>query len=142
MADPPSPSPRPDVGRPNQLNDEPKTDPGLREALARHDTKLTVRSVIVAAGALVAGIASFFVFIDARIARAADAGIQLHESRLSTVEQQRVADRSEMNARFQRLEDNQNADRSLSLGTSQKIDRLLERFNVPNPAPAPKDGGQ
>jgi hypothetical protein len=111
--------------------------------LSRHDNKLTVRSVIIAGGCLVAGLASALVFVDNRVAAGTDAGVKVHEQRIATLEQQRSADRAEMNSRLQRLEENQNADHALSLGTSQKLDAVLNKLNVPNPAPAPtKDGGQ
>jgi hypothetical protein len=72
-----------------------------------------------------------------------DAGQKGLEARMTVIEQQRQADRSESNARLERIERNANDDHVLTLGTSQKVDRLLERFNVPNPAPAPKkDGGR
>jgi hypothetical protein len=142
MADPPRPSPRPRVDRPDVGLDEPKTDPGLQAALQRHDWKLTVRSIIIAGGTLITGIVSVFVFIDNRVAAQTDAGVKVHEERISTLEQQRKEDRAELDARLKRIEANANADHELTLGTSQKVDKLLERFNVPNPAPAPKDGGR
>jgi hypothetical protein len=76
---------------------------------------------------------------------AEDAGVRAfnaHESRLATLEQQRQSDRTEVNNRLERVEKNQNADHELTLGVSQKVDKLLERFQVPNPAPTPRDGGQ
>lgn len=59
------------------------------------------------------------------------------EARVTVVEQQRAADRSEFNARFERLEAGQNR-------SERKLDKLLDRLDVPNPTPAPppaKDGG-
>lgn len=61
----------------------------------------------------------------------ADAGVKLHEVRISVLEQQTV-----------RLSQDQTADHKLIIGANQKLDALLERMNVPNPAPTPKDGGQ
>lgn len=138
----PQQSPHPQAERPGEWPDEPKTDPGLAAALARHDNKLTVRSVLIAGGCLIAGVTSALVFIDNRVAAQTDAGVRVHEQRISTLEQQRQSDRTEMNERLERIEKNANADHELTLGTSQKMDALLNKLNVPNPAPAPKDGGR
>lgn len=60
------------------------------------------------------------------------------EARTTVLEQQRAADRAEFDARFVRLE--HQGDRQ-----ETKMDALLQRLDVPNPAPAPpptKDGGR
>jgi|SRR5262245_27560085 len=164
VADPPRQSPKPDVDRPGELDDEPKTDPKMyvqaeyvwgyadkvREKIeadaSRHERKLrhggwlmTVVGTVAATGIT---IAVFVIFIDNRVRAETDAGVQVHEMRLSTLEQQRRGDREEVNSRLQRLEANQNADHELQLGTSRKLDAMLDRFDVRNPAPTPKDGGR
>lgn len=103
--------------------------------LQEHDNKLTIRSVLVAVGSVVAGVVSMVLFVDNRVAAQTDAGVKVHESRISTLEQQRTGDRSENNIRFERIELSQQR-------TEKKLDALLDRLDVRNPAPTPKDGGR
>ena len=63
-----------------------------------------------------------------------DAGRVADAARIATLEQQRQADRKEANERFERIE-------ASSTRQEAKLDALLERMRVPNPAPAPVDGG-
>jgi hypothetical protein len=136
-------SPKPDV--PPELDNEPKTDPAirvvrdavrkklkpeLRSELNWQGAKLTIAMVVVAIGTAFG--AYEFILNEARAQT--DAGVKGHETRLSAVEQTATADRAQNNTRFQRLEEGQ-------LRTDKKLDALLDRLNVPNPAPAPKDGG-
>lgn len=120
MADAPRASPRP----PEPSLDEPLTDPSLHAALSRHDNKLTMRSLLIACGALVTGVATFFVFIDSRIAYATDAGV-----RVIAAEQKAVDARvTTMEKRVDRID--------------EKLDLLLDAARVPQwKRPAPLDGG-
>lgn len=73
----------------------------------------------------------------AAAAEARDAGVEAAaEVKRQADATQRELERfqRETSARLDRLEGGQNR-------SEQKIDKLLERFQVPNPAPAPKDGG-
>lgn len=115
--------------------DEPTTDPGLHAAFRRHDNKLTLRSFLIAATSVATGVAAVLLFLDSRVAAATDAGVKVHELRLIAVEQQVPALRQELNTRLERLEAGQ-------ARSDVKLDAVLQRFSVPNPAPAPKDGGQ
>lgn len=139
----PSPPARPQTDRSlDPAVDEPKTDPHLRVVLDREANKITLRSVLIAAGAVASGVVLGIIFIDNRVAAQTDAGVRVHEQRITTLEQQRREDKDELDQRLKRIEANANADHELALGTSQKLDRLLDRMNVPNPAPTPKDGGR
>lgn len=60
------------------------------------------------------------------------------EARTTVLEAQHVAELAETNGRFERIERDQNR-------AEKKIDKLLERLDVPNSSPAPtlpKDGGR
>lgn len=69
------------------------------------------------------------------VTTAIDAGLKGVEARTTVLEQQRQADRAETNTRLQRVEDGQ-------LRTDRKLDALLDRLDVKNPAPTPKDAGR
>jgi hypothetical protein len=152
VTDPVRPSPHP----PEPDDDEPRTDPGravdveylkakLEEVASLHDRKIRnsgwLRTVVATIGGTGIAIAMFVLFVDNRVRAQTDAGVLVHEQRIVTLEEQRKSDRVEMNGRLERIETNANADHALALGVSQKVDRLLEKFNVPNPAPTPTDGG-
>lgn len=64
------------------------------------------------------------------------------EQRVTLLEQQRANDRQEQHVRDQRMESNQQQDHELALGNARKLDALLDRLDVRNPAPTPKDGGR
>src|SRR5690606_22258380 len=96
--------------------------------------RLTLRSLAVAISVVALGVTSVLIFVDNRVQAQTDAGVKVHEARIGTLEQQRAADRTENNARFERLEASQSR-------AEKQLDALLDRLNVPNPAPAPKDGG-
>lgn len=136
----PSPSPRPQADRFDALDglEEPPTDPRIQPALQRHDWKNLVRSIVISGGMLITALVSMLVFVDNRVAAQTDAGIKVHESRIGALEQQRSADRAENNGRFERIEGSQQR-------TEKKLDALLDRLDVRNPAPTPvvasKDGG-
>lgn len=120
--DPPRPSPRPMF--PPELPNEPKTDPHLRAALDRHDNKLTVRSVLIAGGALVAGITTAIIFVDNRVAAQTDAGV-----RVLAAEQRAIDTRlTTTEKRLDRFDD--------------KLDLLLDAARVPAWKRPPSDGGQ
>ncbi len=137
--------------------DEPKTDPGMEvdvaylkrkldEVATEHDKKMkaagwlrTVVGTIAGTGVIVA---VFLVFVSSIVKAQTDAGVRVHEERLTTLEQQRKEDRVENANRIERIEQNQNADHGLILGVSQKLDAVLRAQGIPNPAPAPKDGGR
>ena len=89
---------------------------------------------MVAAATVLTGMATTIIFIDNRVAAATDAGVKVHESRITSLEQMSAADRSQNNTRFERLEAGQ-------LRTDKKLDALLDRLNVRNPAPTPLDSG-
>ncbi len=155
---PPEPSPSPSYDRRRDHNEQ--TNPGyqvdaaymkrklaaeramVEQALDKHDNKLTLRSVVIAIGALAVGVAAALIFIDNRVAAQTDAGVKVHEQRITTLEQQRKEDRVEHGNRMERIEQNQNADHGLIIGVSQKLDVLLSAQGVRNPAPTPKDGGR
>jgi hypothetical protein len=121
---PPRASPRIFADRLEPIEDEAKTDPRMHAALARHDNKLTLRSVAIAAGTLATGIAMFFVFIDARIAHATDAGVRVQAAELKAVD----ARVTTMEKRLDRVDD--------------KLDLLLDAARVPTwKRPPPLDGG-
>lgn len=118
---PPAASPRPPL---NPL-DEMKTDPSLHAALQRHDNKLTVRSVFIAVGAVATGVIAGLMFIDARVAAAADAGV-----RVVTAEQKGLDARvTTLEKRFDRFD--------------TKLDLALDAMRVPQwKRPPSEDGGQ
>lgn len=69
-------------------------------------------------------------------------GLKGQEERVHTLEQQRSADlqqrasdRAEVNSRFEHLERQGNR-------IEEKMDAQLRAAGIPNPAPAPKDGGE
>lgn len=126
----PLPSPQP----PQPYEDEPKTDPGLRAALQRHDNKMTLRSFVIAAGAVATGVASVLTFIDSRVAHATDAGYKMLESRTTSNELRAKDTASE-------LIDFKTEQRAVNSRTDAKLDAVLSALRVRNPAPAP-DGGQ
>jgi len=64
-----------------------------------------------------------------------DAGVSLQAQKLAITDADLQAFKRDVTVRFERYENQGNR-------TEKKMDALLDRFNVPNPAPAPKDGGQ
>lgn len=94
-----------------------------------------LRTLGVAVAAVAATVVAAIVFVDNRVQAQTDAGVRVHENRIGTLEQQRKEDRSENATRFERLEAGQ-------ARTDAKLDAVLDRLRVPNPAPTPKDGGQ
>lgn len=100
-----------------------------------------LRALAAAIGIVASAVVAVIIFIDNRVQAQTDAGVKVHEERITTLEQQRKDDKAEVNIRFDRVELNQNADHSLIIGVSQKMDALLRAQGVPNPAPTPKDGG-
>lgn len=97
-----------------------------------HKTNIKLGAAVV--GTVATSIASVLVFIDNRVAAQTDAGVRVHEGRLVAVEQGLVSVRAETNNRLDRAEQQGNR-------METKVDALLEKFRVPNPAPSPKDGG-
>lgn len=101
-----------------------------------------VRDLLVAIATVATTTAGVMAFVAHEARAQADAGVAVHEARLSTLEQQRLADKKEADARFERLEKNLQQTTDATARTDTKVDKLLERLNVPNPAPAPApDGG-
>lgn len=154
---PPHPraSPRPNGERAEDLGEEPTTNPGnpvdvgylkaklaeyeqtLDDALRHHDNRLTFRSIIVAIAAVAMAVIAALLFIDNRVEAQTTKGVAVEDSRITNLEGQRKSDREENDSRFKRLEEGQ-------LRTDKKLDALLDRLAIPNPAPAPpptKDGG-
>lgn len=124
MAEIPRPSParRPDI-RPD-IDDEPKTDPGLQAAFMRHDNKLTMRSIVIAAGTLATGLAAVLVFLDNRVAAQTDAGVAVMRAEQKAID----ARVTTMEKRLDRVDD--------------KLDLLLDAARVPQwKRPPPLDGG-
>lgn len=122
MADVPRPAqgPRP----PSPPLEEPQTDPSLSAALARHDNKLTVRSVLIAAGAVASGVVLALNFVDNRVAAQTDAGVAVIKAEQKAVD----ARVTTMEKRLDRVDD--------------KLDLLLDAARVPQwKRPAPLDGG-
>jgi hypothetical protein len=118
------PPPAPSRQVPAPPLEEPLTDPSLHAALSRHDNKNTWRSIIIAGGALVTGVATFFVFIDARIAHATDAGVAVLKAEQKGID----ARVTTMEKRVDRIDD--------------KLDLLLDAARVPQwKRPPPLDGG-
>lgn len=136
----PSPHPRTERSRDPRL-DEPKTDPYLRvkldemahateEQLRKHDNKLTLRSLMVAVGAVATGVVAVIVFIDNRVQAQTDAGnratsaeLKAQDARLTTLEK-----------RFDRFEER----------NDKQMNLLLDANGVPKskrPPPLVKDGG-
>lgn len=149
----PAASPRPRTERrlDPQL-EEPKTDPGIpvypeyvkvklaqaaaiinsqhEEQMRKHDNKLTVRSVIVAIGAVCTGVAAVLIFFDNRVHAQTDAGVQVmtekHEALKARVET--------LEKRFDRFEDR----------TDKQMNALLDAAHVPESKRPPplKDAGE
>jgi hypothetical protein len=120
MADPPRASPRP----PAPPLEEPLTDPSLHAALARHDNKLTWRSIFIAVGAVASGVVLGIIFIDNRVQAQTDAGVRVVQAEQKAIE-----------ARVQTLE--KRFDRF-----DQKMDLMLDAQRVPDwKRPPPLDGG-
>jgi uncharacterized coiled-coil protein SlyX len=111
---------------------EPATDPKLHEALRRHDNKLTVRSVIVAVGAVAASVVAGLIFIDNRVRAETDAGVKVHEQRITTLEQNATTDREKTSHELKRV--NKKVDR-----LEDKMDLLLDKANVPQSKRPVKD---
>lgn len=131
-------------------DDEPKTDPkmtidaeyfkrNLGESLSEHDRKMTIRGWLMAFAAAVASVATVvvlaIVFIDNRVQAQTDAGTREHANRITTLEQQRTADRQENNEKIEEL-------RSGATRMEKKMNALLDRLDVKDPAPTPKDAGR
>jgi hypothetical protein len=139
VAERPRPSPRPDV-RPELEQDPvtgvlPATRDFVREVNATGLWK-TSWALICTAAALVGGTlwayrAAAQEARDAGVAAAADVKRQADATQHELERFQ-----LEVTGRMKRVEDGQGR-------TEQKVDKLLERFQVPNPAPAPapRDGG-
>ncbi len=121
---PPRPSPRPSYDRPDIDGDDQKTDPNLHAALRRHDNKLTLRSFVIAAGALATGVASVLMFRDDRVAAATDAGVAVLKAEQKGLD----ARTTTLEKRLDRVDD--------------KLDLLLDAARVPAwKRPPPLDGG-
>lgn len=141
---PPAPSPRP-PSNPDERHDtgeHPVTKGEMRRAFRLNE----IWTALVAVGVAMSAVFGLYRLAlsearaegreGAEIAIAtSDAGAKGREARIAVLEQQRGADRGENNARFERLEASQ-------ARTEKKLDAILDRLDVPNPAPTPaKDGG-
>jgi len=119
----PAPPPPAASPRPPKLH-EGKTDPAIRiirpwmeEALKRHDNKLTLRSVLVAAAAVATSVIAGIIFIDNRVSAQTDAGMRAtaaelkgQDARVTTLEK-----------RFDRFEER----------TDKQMNLLLDAARVP-----------
>ncbi len=77
----------------------------------------------------------------AEAAKSAKAEVEPVDRKATDTQGELTRFKTEMNDRLARFELNQRDDRELALGTGRKLDALLERQRVPNPAPTPADGG-
>ena len=122
--DPPRPSPRPNI-RPDLGDDEPQTDPRLQAAFARHEQKLTLRSVGFAIAAVAGTVVAGILFVDNRVAAQTDAGVAVIKAEQKGLD----ARVTTMEKRLDRVDD--------------KLDLLLDAARVPQwKRPAPLDGGR
>lgn len=140
------PIPSPQVPAP--LGDEPGTDPNalvtnadLKSANAFTRYLGIALAFLFSGGAGSCGVVSALSLVrtEARaqareVTNELDAGAKAHEARIATLEQQRTQDRQEAHERFLKIEES-------SRRQETKLDALLDRFRIPNPAPAPTDGG-
>ena len=112
------------------MSAEPSTAPPLplEEALRKHDNRLTIRSVVVAAATVLTGMATTIIFIDNRVAAQTDAGM-----RVQAAEQKAVDARvTTLEKRFDRFEER----------TDKQMNLLLDVARVPGAMrPPPLDGG-
>jgi hypothetical protein len=135
---PPRPSPRPRIA--DDIDGEPVT--GEHEAtrdfvreVARTGLWKTSWALIGTVGSLVAGTLWAY---RAAAAEAHDAGVKAAaEVKLQADATQRELERfqKETAGRMDRFEGAQGR-------SEKKLDKMLERFQIPNPAPAPRDGGK
>jgi hypothetical protein len=86
-----------------------------------------------ATGAISVCFAAYFIVLAAAKAEAADQ-VKVVDQKASATQAQLDRYQTEANNRFERLE--HQGDRN-----EAKLDTLLQALRVPNPAPAPKDGG-
>jgi hypothetical protein len=106
-------------------------DGHFEQNLKRHDNKLTVRSIMVAVGAVTAGVIAAVLFVDNRVAAQTDAGIK------GVVEQVKGQDArlTTLEKRFDRFDEK--LDRA-----SEQNEIMLDRLGVPKwKRPPPLDGG-
>lgn len=147
MTDPIKPSPQPEYGERDQT-EEPTTNPGapvdvaylkkkmgeyeqtLDGELKKHDNRLTFRSVIVAICAVAVSVIMAIIFIDNRVQAQTDAGVKVHEERITTLEHQQTQLQGDVH-------EVQTDIRSLykAVMTGRPQERLEK------PAPEHKDGG-
>lgn len=102
----------------------------VRRGVSERLTVSFVASVVVAIGTAFG--AYTFVLNEAKAQT--DAGVKLIDQKAEATQGELTRYKSENDARFNRLE--HQGDRN-----EQKLDAMLNAFRVPNPAPAPKDGG-
>ena len=130
---PPQPSPQP----PGPRDDEPITGvfPASRDFVREqgrlNDVKLTVAMVVVAVST---AFGAYRVVIGEARAQT-DAGVASVSVESKATQRELERYQHESGNRLDRLEQGQSR-------TDAKLDALLVALRVPNPAPAPKDGGQ
>ena len=82
------------------MSAEPSTAPPLplEEALRKHDNRLTIRSVVVAAATVLTGMATTIIFIDNRVAAQTDAGMRVQAAEQKAVDEATTYMQSELAA--------------------------------------------
>jgi hypothetical protein len=133
----PSPSPRPRIAPDAELEEPTGEHQASRDfvrEVARTGLWKTSWALIITAGAIVTGTLWAY---RAAAAEAHDAGVA------AAVDVKRQADATQRELeRFEaEMRDQMTQVRASQGRTEQKFDKLLERMQIPNPAPAPKDGG-
>jgi hypothetical protein len=137
MPDRPRPSPRPptlpELPSEEHTGEHEATRDFVRE-VARTGLWKTSWALIITAAAIVSGTLWAY---RAAAAEARDAGVA------AAVDVKRQADATQRELeRFEgEVRDTLKSTRESQGRTEQKFDKLLERMQIPNPAPAPKDGG-
>lgn len=127
-------------------SDEPKTDPGrevdvrylklklaaereiLEESLAKHDNKLTLRSIVVAVAAVGAAVVTGILFVDNRVQAQVDAGVRVQAAEVRGIDTRVTT----LEKRFDRFEER----------TDKQMNAVLDALRVPETKRPPKlDGG-
>ena len=109
---------------------EPHIEKNLREGMSQRLTVGLVGTVVIAVST---AFGAFFVLRAEAQTQGVEAAKQVDQKATAT-QDELTRYKAEAAERFKRIE--HQGDR-----TEQKMDALLDRFSVPNPAPRPKDGG-
>lgn len=119
------------------MSEEPKTDPRLAVALQRHDSRLTFRGLLLAAGSVGSTVIAGFLYLNNYVAAQTDAGVKVLVQRVEVLEANATEQRKENAATREEVREMRGELRELY--STVRTGRRSEALERPVP---PLDGGR